>query len=96
MVQSIRQSSTKYETQDSQSTTTIFPHSFPLSTFPFIIGRNAVAQKGPEINLASIKHPRRNSSSVQISQNEFNRIPARFPAFPNRGPRGCGGLQMTV
>lgn len=96
MVQSIRQSSTKYETQDSQSTTTIFPHSFPLSTFPFIIGRNAVAQKGPEINLASIKHPRRNSSSVQISQNEFNRIPGRFPAFPNRGPRGYGGLQMTV
>lgn len=96
MVQSIRQSSTKYETQDSQSTTTIFPHSFPLSTFPFIIGRNAVAQKGPEINLASIKHPRRNSSSVQISQNEFNRIPVRFPAFPNRGPRGYGGLQMTV
>lgn len=58
MVQSIRESNTKYETQDSQSTTTIFPHSSPLSTLPFIIGRSA-------------KGPRNQFSLHQASTEEF-------------------------
>lgn len=58
MVQSIRESSAKYETQDSQSTTTIFPHSSPLSTLPFIIGRSA-------------KGPRNQFSLHQASTEEF-------------------------